>query len=150
MRIVPTKSLRGFYVPMIQPTLWQSEDGNVHMLTRTSRGKIYRSDSSDEGETWCIAYRTKMPNNNSGIDLVLAGNGKIYLVCNPVKKNWGGRSPLDLLVSEDGGETFNLLMRLEDREGGEFSYPAITERDGILHITYTYDREHIAYRQIKL
>lgn len=85
-----------------------------------------------------------------GIDLVLAGNGKIYLVCNPVKKNWGGRSPLDLLVSEDGGETFNLLMRLEDREGGEFSYPAITERDGILHITYTYDREHIAYRQIKL
>ena len=33
MRIVPTKSLRGFYVPMIQPTLWQSEDGNVHMLT---------------------------------------------------------------------------------------------------------------------
>ena len=31
---------------------------------------------------------------------MLAGNGKIYLVCNPVKKNWGGRSPLDLLVSE--------------------------------------------------
>lgn len=89
MRTVPTKSLRGFYVPMIQPTLWQSEDGNVHMLTRTSRGRIYRSDSSDEGETWCRAYRTKMPNNNSGIDLVLAGNGKIYLVCNPVKKNWG-------------------------------------------------------------
>lgn len=150
MRTVPTKSLRGFYVPMIQPTLWQSEDGNVHMLTRTSRGRIYRSDSSDEGETWCRAYRTKMPNNNSGIDLVLAGNGKIYLVCNPVKKNWGGRSPLDLLVSEDGGETFNLLMRLEDRGGGEFSYPAITERDGILHITYTYDREYIAYRQIKI
>ena len=150
MRTVPTKSLRGFYVPMIQPTLWQSEDGNVHMLTRTSRGRIYRSDSSDEGETWCRAYRTKMPNNNSGIDLVLAGNGKIYLVCNPVKKNWGGRSPLDLLVSEDGGETFNLLMRLEDREGGEFSYPAITERDGVLHITYTYDREYIAYRQIKI
>ena len=149
MRTVPTKSLRGFYVPMIQPTLWQSEDGNVHMLTRTSRGRIYRSDSSDEGETWCRAYRTKMPNNNSGIDLVLAGNGKIYLVCNPVKKNWGGRSPLDLLVSEDGGETFNLLMRLEDREGGEFSYPAITERDGVLHITYTYDREYIAYRQKK-
>ena len=72
MRTVPTKSLRGFYVPMIQPTLWQSEDGNVHMLTRTSRGRIYRSDSSDEGETWCRAYRTKMPNNNSGIDLVAA------------------------------------------------------------------------------
>ena len=150
MRTVPTKSLRGFYVPMIQPTLWQSEDGGVHMLTRTSRGRIYRSDSSDEGETWCMAYRTKLPNNNSGIDLVGAENGKLYLVCNPVKKNWGSRSPLDLLVSEDGGKTFTRLLRLEDREGGEFSYPAITERDGILHITYTYDREHIAYRQIKL
>lgn len=43
-----------------------------------------------------------------------------------------------------------MLLRLEDREGGEFSYPAITERDGILHITYTYDREYIAYRQIKI
>ena len=150
MRTVPTKSLGGFYVPMIQPTLWQSEDGGVHMLTRTSRGRIYRSDSFDEGETWCMAYRTKLPNNNSGIDLVGAENGKLYLVCNPVKKNWGSRSPLDLLVSEDGGKTFTRLLRLEDREGGEFSYPAITERDGILHITYTYDREYIAYRQIKL
>lgn len=97
-----------------------------------------------------MAYRTKLPNNNSGIDLVGVENGKLYLVCNPVKKNWGSRSPLDLLVSEDGGKTFTRLLRLEDREGGEFSYPAITERDGILHITYTYDREHIAYRQIKL
>ena len=52
--------------------------------------------------SWCMAYRTKLPNNNSGIDLVGAENGKLYLVCNPVKKNWGSRSPLDLLVSEDG------------------------------------------------
>lgn len=149
MRTVPTKSLIGFYVPMIQPTLWQSEDGAVHMLTRTSRGRIYRSDSFDEGETWCRAYRTRMPNNNSGIDLVKASNGNIYLVYNPVGKNWGKRTPLDLVVSEDGGKTFRQFIRLES-EKGEFSYPAITELDGVLHITYTYNREYIAYWRIEI
>lgn len=146
---VPTKSVKSFYVPMIQPTLWQSDDGAVHMLTRTQRGRIYRSDSYDEGESWCRAYRTALPNNNSGIDLVRAQNGKIYLVYNPVGKNWGARSPLDLAVSEDGGESFKQLLRLESGEG-EFSYPAITELDGSLHITYTYKREYIAYWKIEI
>ena len=55
---------------MIQPTLWESKDGSVHMLTRTKLGKIYRSDSLDGGKTWCRAYATNLPNNNSGIDPV--------------------------------------------------------------------------------
>lgn len=149
MPAVPTKKLGKLYVPMIQPTLWQSDDGAVHMLTRTARGRIYRSDSLDEGESWCRAYRTKMPNNNSGIDLVRASNGKIYLVYNPVKKNWGKRTPLELAVSEDGGNTFRQLKVLESGDG-EFSYPSITELDGTLHITYTYNREYIAYWQIEI
>ena len=42
---VDSKYCTWFKVPMIQPTLWQSADGSVHMLTRTKVGKIYRSDS---------------------------------------------------------------------------------------------------------
>ena len=32
---------------VIQPSLWESAPGNVHMLLRSSEGRIYRSDSGD-------------------------------------------------------------------------------------------------------
>lgn len=48
---------------VIQPSLWQSADGSVHMLLRSSEGFVYRSDSADDGETWCSAYALSLPNN---------------------------------------------------------------------------------------
>jgi len=79
---------------VIQPTLWESEPGKVHMLLRSTESKIYRSDSSDGGKTWCTAYPTELPNNNSGIDLTRLQNGNLVLAYNPVEKDWGARTPL--------------------------------------------------------
>ncbi len=146
---IRTPSFFKFYVPMIQPTLWESEEGHIHMLTRTRVGKIYRSDSFDRGETWGKAYPTKMPNNNNGLDLVKVDDGRLFLVCNPVSGDWAERTPLELFVSADNGKTFNKVLCLEDIKG-EFSYPAITVKDNILHITYTYNREYIVYWQIEI
>lgn len=138
-------------IPMIQPTLWESAPGKVHMLTRTAAGKIYRSDSDDNGETWCEAYPTDMPNNNSGIDLVKVPNGDIYLVSNPVGENWGERSPLTLSVSKDNGKTFELVKTLEGIEPKrEFSYPAIEYLNGSLYISYTWKRHNIAFWKVEL
>ncbi|MBR3620183.1 MAG: exo-alpha-sialidase, partial [Clostridia bacterium] len=118
-------------IKMIQPTLWESEPGKVHMFTRTSAGRIYRSDSEDCGETWCEAYSTDLPNNNSGIDLVRITDGRLFLVSNPVCENWGERSPLTIQVSSDNGKTFSEFFVLEDEQkDSEFSYPAITHRNG--------------------
>lgn len=133
---------------LIQPTLWEDENGNIHALMRSNKGFIYRSDSFDNGETWCDAYKTNIPNNNSGIDLVKA-EGKIYLVCNPVEGNWAARSPLSLFVSEDNGESFTKLIDLET-EMGEFSYPAIISGKNTLYITYTYNRKSIVFTEINL
>lgn len=147
-------ALNGFSknkIPMIQPTLWEDKDGIVHMFTRTAVGKIYRSDSVDKGETWCEAYPTDLPNNNSGIDLVKVPNGDIYLVSNPVSENWGERSPLTLSVSKDNGNTFQCVMTLEDEKlDSEFSYPAIVYMNGALHISYTWERKNVAYWKIEL
>lgn len=137
-------------VRMIQPTLWQDSDGIVHALMRTDKGRIYKSKSSDGGLTWTKAERTSLPNNNSGIDSVRASDGKVYLVYNPIEENWGGRSPLELAVSEDNGETFGTLAVLENEKCGEFSYPAITFFDDKLHITYTYNRKKIMYCEVDL
>lgn len=138
-------------IPMIQPTLWESEQGKVHAFTRTSVGKIYRTDSNDYGETWCQAYATHLPNNNSGIDIAKDNMGNLYLISNPVGENWGERSPLTIQISRDNGKTFKHLITLEEEKpDSEFSYPAIVWHEGALHISYTYERTNIVYRKIEL
>jgi len=133
---------------VIQPTLWEDENG-VHMLLRSSCGEILRSDSVDEGETWCCAYGTGMPNNNSGIDLAQTENGDLWLCANPVSENWGARTPLSLFVSRDGGAHFERVMDLETAPG-EYSYPAILAQEGKLFISYTWNREKVAYCEVGL
>lgn len=129
----------------IQPTLWESSPGNVHALMRTTVGKIWRVDSSDGGKTWTPIRETDLPNNNSGIDVLLLEDGRLLLVYNPVGENWGPRTPLDLAVSTDNGETFRTIAHLEhdaDPES-EFSYPAIVYMEGGVLVTYTYQRERV-------
>lgn len=140
--------LRFFKVPMIQPTLWESKDGSVHMFTRTKVGKIYRSDSYDGGKTWCRAYATNLPNNNSGIDLDTDDQGRIFLAYNNVGIP-GIRTPLVLSVSTDDGKTFTKIKTFE-RGLAEYSYPAVVVKGDTIHITYTYERDYIAYWQIKI
>lgn len=140
----------GKRVDMIQPTLWEDENG-VHMFVRTNAGRIYRSDSKTAGKTWCKAYETELLNNNSGIDAVSLSDGSLVLVSNPIGKNWGDRSPLTLMRSFDGGKTFEEFYKLESKIGDfEFSYPAITAVNKKLYITYTYERKTIKYAEIEI
>ncbi len=150
---VPTKAGEEV-IHLIQPTLWQDDTGDIHALMRSANGKIFKSDSTDSGKTWCEAYDTGLLNPNSGIDLVRSGKD-IYLVSNPAGGNWGDRTPLTLTVSHDNGETWELVLTLEEAEVGreedvEYSYPAITVKDNVLHITYTYNRVSIVYWEVKI
>ncbi|MBR2460086.1 MAG: exo-alpha-sialidase [Clostridia bacterium] len=136
-------------IGMIQPTLWEHPKGHIHALMRTNRGLIYRSDSDDDGLTWSVARPTDMANNNSGIDCVRADDGNVYLLCNPVSKDWGERSPLTMFVSRDNGDSFEKLLDLET-EKGEFSYPAVIAEGNRLYITYTWRRKRIAFAEIEV
>ncbi|PZE20624.1 sialidase family protein [Paenibacillus xerothermodurans] len=132
---------------VIQPTMWESEPGKVHMLLRSTENFIHRSDSDDGGRSWCAAYPTPLPNNNSGIDLVKLDNGTLVLAYNPVGVNWGPRTPLVLSASRDNGDSWAASFVLEDGEG-EYSYPAILAQGNELFITYTWKRERIAFRHV--
>ena len=132
----------------IQPTLWESEPGSVHALLRTAAGYLWRVDSIDFGKTWGDVYETALPNNNSGADVVKLKNGRLLLVMNPVPKNWGPRTPLTLMISDDNGENWTAMAHLED-EGAflgsqEFSYPTIDlANDGGVVISYTWKRDDV-------
>lgn len=132
---------------VIQPTLWESSPGKVHILVRSTNGKIYRSDSENYGKTWCAFYATGMPNNNSGIDLVKLADGTLVLAYNPVSGNWASRASLNLAVSYDNGVTWPKTFSLENDENpkAEYSYPAIISYGNRIALTYTWKRERIAF-----
>ncbi len=132
---------------VIQPSLWESAPGRVHMLMRSTRACIYRSDSSDYGRSWCPAYATSLPNNNSGIDVVRRDGGGLVLAYNPVAGNWGRRYPISLSFSSDNGHSWSGPLDLETTEG-EFSYPAIIADADRLHLTYTWNRKNIVHQKI--
>lgn len=137
----------GKTVGMIQPTLWESSPDNVHMLVRTNSRYVYRSDSVDGGKNWCPAYKTGLFNNNSGIDIARMDNGRLFLVSNPVKENWGERTPLTVVSSDDNGLTWGLGAVLESMPG-EYSYPAIIANGNELLVSYTWNRKYICFVKI--
>jgi len=134
---------------VIQPALWESKPNRIHMLLRTSAGKIGRSDSKDNGFTWSPVELTDLPNNNSGIDLVKIKDETIALVFNPVGENWGKRYPMQLAVSFDNGMTWPVKEIIEAGEGkNEFSYPSIIYDEGYLVFCYTWNREKIKFVKV--
>jgi len=128
----------------IQPSLWRCSDGRLRMVVRTTErvGRICLAESADEGRIWTAARPTSLPNPNAGIDAVKLADGRVALVYNHTPK---GRSPLNLAVSADDGERWEMRRVLEG-EPGEYSYPAVIQaRDGRVHVTYTWRRERIKH-----
>lgn len=133
---------------VIQPAMWESKPGHIHALMRSTRKRIYRSDSFDYGKTWCEAYPAELPNNCSGIDAVYGAGGILAVAYNPVPHNWGKRTPLAVSISDDNGKTFCDSVYLECGEG-EFSYPSITVEENIFHVIYTINRKTFGYCQLE-
>lgn len=136
---------------VIQPALWESSPGNVHMLIRSSGGSICRSDSKDYGKTWSAVYKTELPNNNSGIDVAQISGDTIAVIYNPVGINWGDRFPLSVAISKDNGKTWPLHFDIEKGKGDdELSYPDMLYEKGYLVACYTWNRKSIAFWKGKL
>jgi predicted neuraminidase len=114
------------------------------MVVRTTErvGRICLAESADDGRTWTTARQTSLPNPNAGIDAVKLADGRVLLAYNHTPK---GRSPLNLAVSADDGDTWQMRRVLES-EPGEYSYPAVIQAgNGEVHVTYTWRRERIKH-----
>jgi alpha-L-fucosidase len=140
-------------VKTIQPTLLRLPNGDIKALLRSNQDVIMESVSNDSGLTWSMASKTSVPNPNSGIDAVSLKEGGYLLVYNPgvSGEDWSnGREKLHLAYSDDGNEWVDVL-KLEDHDEGEYSYPAIIQdAQGMIHISYTYDRSKIKYVKVQI
>lgn len=128
----------------LQPSVVQRPDGSLLALMRHhgKPGRIWKSVSADQGQTWSPAELLELPNPNAGIDLAQLPNGHLALVFNHSAQR---RTPLSVALSEDGGRTWPFIRDLETAPG-EYSYPSLAvSADGALHLTYTWKRESVKY-----
>ncbi|HVA45328.1 MAG TPA: exo-alpha-sialidase [Pirellulales bacterium] len=109
------------------------------LLTRAARGR------SDGGSLVCgSACRCDTGgdrNPNSGIDAITLRDGGHLIVYNHTQR---GRSPLNVAVSRDGSDWKPVLVL--ENQPGEYSCPAVIQAaDGLVHVTYTWQRKRIRH-----
>jgi len=125
----------------IQPTILFHPSNKMQLLSRSRQDHIAECWSADGGKTWGPLTATSLPNPNSGIDALTLNDGRALLVYNHTTH---GRSPLNVAISTDGLRWQPVLVL--ENEPGEYSYPAVIQaRDGLVHVTYTWQRQRIKH-----
>lgn len=141
---VEPAAANGPTIDAIQPSILIHPGGRLQAVGRTRSGRVFETWSADSGRHWSPLVLTSLPNPNSGLDAVTLRDGRQLIVYNHTAS---GRSPLNVAVSRDG-KVWEAALTLES-EPGEFSYPAVIQsRDGMVHVTYTWNRVRIKHVEI--
>lgn len=143
------KGARG--LEAIQGSVLFHPGGRLQALLRTRNGVLATTWSSDAGRSWSPLEPSGLPNPNSGTDAVTLRDGRHLLVYNhvappPETPSRGVRYPLNVAVSNDG-VSWRMVLTLEDQPmPSGYAYPAVIQTaDGMVHITYTWNRERIKH-----
>ena len=132
-----------------EPTVCELPDGTVAMLVRVNRdGRLWRSDSHNGGLTWCVPYRTEIPNPNNKVKLLRLPDGRTALLHTPAVRSMRltDRYPLSVWISSDGMASWPYRRDLVDFPGA-FSYPdGFCSKDGRhLRFAVEFNRHDIYY-----
>jgi len=132
----------------IQPSLLGLGPMELIAVGRTGQKSVFQMQSKDGGMSWSEMKASMLPNPNSGVDAVTLKDSRHLIVYNHVSGtpgSWGDRSPLNVALSSDGLH-WQAALRLEETPKEEFSYPAVIQTsDGLVHITYTWNRKKIRH-----
>lgn len=140
----------GKQIGAIQPSILFYPNGRLGAIGRTRNEKMFQIWSDDGGLTWGHMNLMALPNPNSGTDAVTLRDARQLLVYNhntlDGSKN-KGRSPLNVAISNDGTNWMAALVLEDDPNAPNgFAYPAVIQTsDGLVHITYTWERKRIKH-----
>jgi predicted neuraminidase len=125
-----------------EPTIVEVSGGRVLMILRTRDGFIWRTYSSDKGQTWSEPVKSDLPAGATSSNLFRLSDGRIALTHNPCQPPF--RTPLTIRISADDGQTWGspllLAEALPSPKGSEHqvTYPSVTQiPDGTLVVVWT-------------
>ncbi|MBD3350199.1 MAG: hypothetical protein GF364_01810 [Candidatus Lokiarchaeota archaeon] len=135
---------------VLQPTLIERMDGSLIALMRAKRplGKMYYTESFDDGKSWSNAKPYILPNPGGGFHWLRLQSGSIAIIYNhaPVLPDHGfERNPLSVALSEDDGKSWTYRRNIMEAKGDDVhlrigGYPTLTQQeDGTIHATWTYN-----------
>ena len=134
----------------IQGSVLFHRDGRLQSVGRTRSGVVFSTWSADGGRTWSPLEALGLPNPNAGTDAITLKDGRHLIVYNdaaPLPGTRGGkRYPLVIALSADGA-CWNKAAVIEDNPLPDgYAYPAVIQTsDGLVHITYTWNRQRIKH-----
>jgi predicted neuraminidase len=134
----------------IQPSILFTAEG-LEAVARSRQGAVVATLSTDGGKSWGKVFPIDLPNPNSGTDAVTLKDGRQLIVYNhsahsPLTPGKGRRYPINIALSDDGIVWRNVLTLESKPIKDGYAYPAVIQSaDGMVHITYTYNRERIRY-----
>jgi predicted neuraminidase len=142
---------KGPSLEAIQPSILLHRGGaELQALCRSKQGVVAQTWSKDGGKTWSPLTAAPLPNPNSGTDAVTLADGRQLIVYNhsghrPHEPK-GNRWPLDVAVSDDGLEWRRVVTLETEPNKAGYAYPAVIQSsDGLVQITYTWDRTRIKH-----
>lgn len=132
---------------LLQPTLLMASESHWLALMRdhSPAGKVAAAQTTDGGQHWSDLPDLALDNPDSSVAGVAVAPGKMYLAHNSSPHD---RRVLDLSASADGRQ-WALAQGLEKgaSDKAEYSYPALAWADGSLWVTYTDQRQRIAWQR---
>ncbi len=137
---------------------YMTDDGVIHMLNRSNAGRLWLSESYDNGENWSDSFPTGFLVESSQFNVGRLPDGRYYIVSNGQKHPTWDRKELYLYISEDGflfdkrytvrDEDDYKIMQKGLAKGGAFAYPTTVIHDGYIVISYTKQKEAVEVTKI--
>lgn len=109
-----------------EPSIVELDSGEIFMILRTGTGNHYESRSRDGGLTWSDPKPSSLMGHNtpSALWRLDQNRKEIIAIWNNSPIN---RYPLTAAISGDGGRTWSKPREVAAGEGGQVSYPSITQ-----------------------
>ena len=112
----------------MEPSVAQLSDGSLVMAIRTQLGGPYIARSQDDGITWTEAEFSGLEGGESGTCLRrIPGTDRLVLFFNNSKyvprghHHYGERTPLSAAVSDDGGQSWQIIGQLASDPEAEYT-----------------------------
>ena len=139
----------------MEPVVVERIDGSLIMWVRTQLGFQYRSDSTDQGETWTQALPDfgLLSSESPLIVKRFPGSGDLLAVWNRVFDPYtshGRRSPLNSAISRDDGDTWENDREIESERECNYSYPSIHFQGDEVLLSYYRTRERYNSPEMKI